>query len=102
MPTKQNRRRRQQQRQQHYACKKTDFLIAQTTLQASPMILHIFTLEQNKKKVVLDSNLRCRRHRDSSLSVHVLRFLHYPGIVYQIDKNMYRYVGHALAIEMSN
>ena len=54
--------------------------IALTTLQSSSMIVHVFTLEQKekpqKKHHVLDSNLRRRGQRDSSLSVHVLRFLH--------------------------
>ena len=57
---------------------KADFSIAQTTRQSSPMIVHIFTLEQKineksqKKNLELDSNLRRRGQRDSSLSVHVL------------------------------
>ena len=57
---------------------KTDFLIAQTTLQSSSMIVHVSALEKKKvttpsPHLVLDSNLRRRGQRDSSLAVHVLR-----------------------------
>ena len=61
------------------------FSIAQVTLQSSSMIVHIFTLEQKKYRNNVKhtythctglENLRRRGQRDSSLSVHVLRFLH--------------------------
>ena len=71
---------------------KTGFWIAQTTFQSSSMIIQIFTLEQKKTVTkgnpsVLDSNLRRRGKKNSSLSFT------YKGsytTIYRID--MYLYV----------